>query len=115
MANPDNNTTRKGWNQDPLRHFPKMLARWAGGRACLFELTVGMAALTILIRRENHPGNLQLSGWPKRIHAPYTWENCRIEVAHHPQGHVLRDTRADVEIIFEGLGIYENAKIREFN
>src|SRR5208282_1006294 len=77
--------THKSWDdmmpeerrQDRLRHSREMLARWRGGRAKMWELTVSLKTLTIRIERQGVLGNLHvLCMHPTHIHGPVYWDDA---------------------------------------
>ncbi len=98
--------------RDRLRHFPTLLARWRGGRARMWELTISLKTLTIRIERKGVEGNLHVFCLgPSHIHGPVHWDECNIEmVPLQDGGFIVRDVRADLEIHTENVGVAENCK-----
>jgi hypothetical protein len=98
--------------RDRLRHFPTLLARWRGGRAKMWELTVSLKTLTIRIELKGVHGNLHVACLgPTHIHGPVHWDDCDIEIVLVEAGKfVVRDVRADLEIHTENVELAENCK-----
>jgi hypothetical protein len=98
--------------QDRLRHFPTLLARWRGGRAKMWELTVSLKTLTIRIERTGVHGNLHVSCLgPSHIQGPVYWEDADIEVVPLEDGpFIVRDVRAGLKIQTENVAVAENCK-----
>ena len=95
-----------------MRDYATVLARWRGGRAKLWELTVSMKTLTIRIERAGVTGNLHV--WcflPKHIQGPVYWDDCDIEVVPLEDGKfIVRDVRAGLEIHAANVGAAENCE-----
>lgn len=97
--------------QDRLRHFPTLLARWRGGRAKMWELTVSLKTLTIRIERKGVHGNLHVSCiGPIHIQGPVYWDDSDIEIVPLEHGLIVRDARAGLEIHTENVEVAENCK-----
>ena len=98
--------------RDRLRHFPTLLARWRGGRAKMWELTISLKTLTIRIERTGVRGNLHVACMsPTHIHGPVYWDDCDIEIALVEGGGVIvRDVRAGLEIHAAHVEVAENCK-----
>jgi hypothetical protein len=99
--------------RDKLRHFPTMLARWRGGHARMWELTVSLKSLTIRVERKGVTGNLHVACiGPVHIQGPVCWDMSDIEIVL-PEDHgnfVVRDVRAGVEIETESIELKENCE-----
>jgi hypothetical protein len=99
--------------RDRLRHFPKMLARWRGARARMWELTTSHKTLTIRLERPGSNENLHVSCYPVHIHGPVEWNNCDLEVSLTDAGKwFIKDATAGLEILAEGVEVKENREPR---
>jgi hypothetical protein len=98
--------------RDRLRHFPKMLQRWYGGRARLWELTVSHQTLIIRVERPGVHGNLHVACiGPHHIQSPSSWEDSHIDVALTDCGEwIVREAQAGVEVVAESVELKENCK-----
>jgi hypothetical protein len=95
--------------EDMLRHFPTLLRRWRGYPARLVELTRSHQTLEIELR-DSVTGYFMSIGCiaPLAIQSPVEWENAEIEVALHPNGFVVRDRAAHIEIVAVSVEINEH-------
>lgn len=84
-----------------LRHFPTLLARWAGAWATMSGLTDSHRTLRIVLRQEGRAGRLEVACiGPEFIHGPVQWPDAHIGVAlDGDDGFVVSDAAADVRII----------------
>jgi len=108
----------KGWKdmtpaerkRDQLRHFPTLLARWAGGRASIWELTVSLKTLTVRVERSGIQGNLDVHCiGPSHIHGPVFWDNCEITVSLAADDtFIVLDVRAGLEIRTASVEVTEH-------
>lgn len=94
-----------------LRHFPTLLARWAGAWASMSELTHSHRTLTIVLRQDGRAGRLEVSCIsPVFIHGPVQWQNAQIAVAlDGGDSFVVSDAAADVRIATASVEIKEYA------
>lgn len=90
--------------------IPTLLARWRGGRAKMWELTVSLKTLTIRIERSGVHGNLHVACvGPTHIHGPVYWEDCDIEIIlNEDETYIVRDARAGLEVHTRNVDIAEN-------
>jgi hypothetical protein len=89
----------------------KLLARWQGGRARLWDYTVSHKVLVIRVEEDGRRGNLHLyCGDVSSIHAPTEWAPAVFHVEDLDEGIVLRDAAANVEIRAGGIEVAENCK-----
>lgn len=95
---------------DMLRHFPTLLARWAGAWATMSGLTDSHRTLKIVLRQDGRAGRLEVACiYPEFIHGPVQWPNAHIEVAlDGGDGFVVSDIAADVRIITGSVQIAEH-------
>jgi hypothetical protein len=94
---------------DMLRHFPTLLARWAGAWATMSELTDSHRTLRIVLRQDGRVGRLEVACiGPEFIHGRVQWPDAHIGVAlDRDGGFVVSDTAADVRIITASVEIKE--------
>jgi hypothetical protein len=100
--------------QDMLRHFPTMLARWAGAEARVAELTRSHPTLRIELRLPDRNGYLLLACVePSFIQAPTVWQGARLTVELLPsEKFALRDSIAGLHVV---AGKIEIKEIHESN
>jgi hypothetical protein len=98
--------------RDRLRHFPTLLARWRGGRARMWELTISLKTLTIRVERKGVSGNLHVCCIaPTHINGPVYWDDSDIEIQlAEDETFVVRDVRAGLEVRTMNVEIAENCK-----
>ena len=110
--NPKISATSKERQQNMLRHFPTILARWSGADARLKELTVSHLSLRIEARLPNQPSHLRVACIePMLIHAPIRWTISQLQVALTESGNFeLRDDQMNIRIV---AGKIEIAEITE--
>jgi len=94
---------------DMLRHFPTLLARWAGAWATMSMLTDSHRTLVIVLRQDGRAGRLEVACIdPEFIHGQVQWPDAHIGVALDGDGgFVVLDTAADVRIITGSVEIKE--------
>jgi hypothetical protein len=93
-----------------LRHFPTLLARWAGAWATMSDLTDSHRTLRVVLRQEGRAGYLVVACiGPEFIHGPVQWPDAHIGVALHGDGgFMVTDTAADVLIITASVEVAEH-------
>lgn len=94
---------------DMLRHFPTLLARWAGAWATMSELTDSHLTLRIVLRRDGCAGRLEVACiGPEFIHGPVQWPDAHIRVTlDGDDGFIVSDAAADVRISTDSVEIAE--------
>jgi hypothetical protein len=102
--------TRQERLRDMLRHFPTLLARWRGGYARMYELSISHTTLTIRVERKGVRGNLHVACLaPTHIHGPVEWNDCDIEILLvNDERFIVRDVRAGVEVQAGSVEVAEN-------
>ncbi len=100
--------------REMLRHFPALLARWAGGDAQMYELTVTHATLLLRVTRRDSPGHLEVACLgPTSIKGPVEWSDSNLKVnLDDPDGFVVTDESCGLEIKTEGVEVAEYLKTR---
>ena len=98
--------------QDKIRHCKGLLARWTGGKARLWALTLSHCSLTIRLESLERKGNLHIICLgPERIHAPVQWTDADINISLTEKGtYLVSDQKNDVAIWTEGIEVKENCK-----
>ena len=98
--------------QDRVRRFPTLLARWRGGYAKMWELTVSLKTLTIRVERRMVRGNLHVACLcPSYIQGPVDWEDCDLEVVlTEDRSFIVRDVRAGMEVRAANVHLEENCE-----
>lgn len=110
---PNRDMTPAERQRDLLRHFPKLLHRWRGARAKLWQLTVSHPTLTVRLERPGSDENLHVTCYPLHIHGPVEWDNSELEIALTDNGKwIVKDDVAGVEIVAEGVEVRENCAPR---
>ena len=98
--------------RDQLRHFPTLLARWAGAYARIASLDRSAPrALLIELTRPESSAFLRLACiCPDFIHAPTEWQDAHITVTLSSDGEqcIVTDTAADVSIVTGKVEISEH-------
>ncbi len=94
---------------DIMRHFPKLLSRWKGISARLWELTSSHPTLRITLYDRERDGSLEvICISPKHIKAPLRWDNSDIQVKKSQnEGFDVIDMNAGVLISECGVEIKE--------
>jgi len=84
----------------------------------MWELTISLKTLAVLIRSEGKPGNLLIACIdPIMIRGPVRWMNCDLRVTTttlpggQETGFLVADDLAGVEIICGALEVKENVKL----
>ena len=96
---------------DMMRHFPKLLGRWKGAHARLWNLTESHPTLTILLTKDGAAGCLLISCVsPNRIEAPRHWDNSNIQVELDSEMFRVIDESAQVRILDCGVAVREMEK-----
>jgi hypothetical protein len=110
--NSHQDTTSDQRIHDILRHFPKMLDRWRGGRAQLWTYRgFSHSSLTIRVTRTGILGNLEISISPRHICGPTQWENSNILIRRDPhEGFVVEDIEAQFRATGDAPEVKENVK-----
>jgi len=102
-----------------LKSAATFLGRWKGARALLWELTVSVKTLKVVLRRDGDPrSNLMVTCFdPLRLRGPVTWEHSELSVSRAPlpdgdeHGFLVVDRNADFEVLCGGVGVHENVKL----
>lgn len=95
------NEDQRARQLDMLRHFPTLLARWAGAHARMAEMSRSHRTLRIEFTRPDLPGFLLLACVdPAFIHGPTDWPDAHVSVvlASDDDGFIVQDPAADVRI-----------------
>jgi hypothetical protein len=106
------------YSEKILKSATTFLSRWNGADAELWELTVSLRTLSVLIRHLEQPGNLVIACIdPQFIRSSLRWQNCQLRASRverydgERDGFGLYDDVADVEILCGKLEIKENVKL----
>ena len=101
-----------------LKSCATFLKRWKGATAVMWELTVSLKTLRIVLTTAEQKGNLLLACLdPLRISGPVRWEHANVAVLRvrlpgsDDDGFLLRDEKAGVEVLCGGLEVKENVKL----
>jgi hypothetical protein len=101
-----------------LKSCATFLERWKGANAVMWDLTVSIKTLRIVLTRAEQKGNLLLACLdPLRISGPVRWEHATLVVLrvrlpeNSDDGFLLRDEKAGVEVLCGGLEVKENVKL----
>src|SRR4051794_26426102 len=91
---------------DMLRHFPTLLARWAGATARMCEMTHSHPTLKIELWHPDRKGRLLISCiCPEFIHGPTVWSDAHIVVGFaDADSWIVSDERADMRIRAGSVG-----------
>jgi hypothetical protein len=93
---------------DILRHFRKLLARWHGATARLFELKTSHRSLTVQLFRPDEKLCLHVIALgPVHVHAPIEWTNAHVGVELTTTGFSVTDVAADATITCESVEVKE--------
>ena len=92
-----------------LRHYSTLLARWEGGNARIYELTVSHTTLRLRVAKENPPGYLLVACLgPVTIKGPVEWSHANLKIdLHDPEGFVVTDNSCGLEVKAEGVEVVE--------
>jgi hypothetical protein len=104
------NERQREQQRDMLRHFPTLLARWAGAAARMTELTRSHPSLAIELRRQGSAGFLRVACIdPLFIHGPVDWSDAHltVELSSDDAVFVVRDVGADVSITTSKVEVKE--------
>src|SRR5262252_7970611 len=89
-----------------LLHARRLIERWQGGRAKIWEFSSSLRGLTVRIEMDGKRGNLHVRCVDTEfIHSPTSWYNCRLSILvaegadGYPESMTLRDEGADVSIV----------------
>jgi hypothetical protein len=110
-------TSQEQYFNRTLKTCATLLERWKGASAMMWELTASHKSLRIVLMKEGS-GNLLLACLdPIRLRGPIRWENSDLLVSKaqlqegEPEGFLVVDAGADVEILCGGIEVKENVKL----
>lgn len=111
-------TSQNQYYEKTLKSASTFLGRWAGAHAQLWDLTISIRTLRIVLQAPGREGNLVLLCLdPISIRAPMSWDSCQLVAnsvtASDGGGLVFQlvDVSANVEIYCSSLEIKENVKL----
>ena len=97
-----------------LKSAATFLSRWVDADALMWELTVSIKSLRIVLTEQGRSGNLVIACLdPAWISGPVRWRRARIEVTDDAQlgGFLVRDTAAGLDVRCGSVEIFENRKL----
>lgn len=99
--------------EDQIRRTRKMVERWHGASAELWELTTSHKSLRVVFsRNHDYATNLMISCLePDLIRAPVRWENSEVHLRERDGKVLLIDIDADVEVVCGAFEVRENTKL----
>ena len=110
--------TNDEYFEKTLKSCATFLERWKGANAVMWELTVSLKTLRIVLTRTGQNGNLLLACLdPLRLSGPVRWEHANLVVLRmrlpdsSDDGFLLRDEKAGVEVLCGRLEVKENVKL----
>lgn len=95
----------------------KMIARWQGRPAMIYEICRSHYCLRLVVSGENSSENLVVAvAEPEYIHGPTRWTECDIKLVpatlrSGDEGIAVLDERNDVRIVGEAFEVHENVKL----
>lgn len=108
----------RSFDEKNLKSVRTFLSRWGDAHAQMYELTVSIKSLRLVIHRPNSPGNLLLACLgPIFIKGPVRWQNCDVQVDlvslpdNEGMGYRVYDETVGFEVICGALEVAENVKL----
>jgi hypothetical protein len=110
--------TANPYFEKTIKSARTFLARWHGADALMWELTVSIKSLIIVLSRPGEKGNLVIGCVdPITIRGPVRWRNCHLEVmttALSEEGKaefIVTDPSVNFEVLCGKIEVKENVKL----
>ena len=98
-----------------LRHVPKLLSRWVGGRGHMYELTVDHPTLEIRLTRADTNAHLSIHCLgPEHISGPVRWVNAAVKIEKAGDSkYVISDSQVGLRVIAAAVEVKEHGSVQK--